>query len=1081
MIDERQFISRVEAANADEFAQILQKVDAEEERALRAWLGDPAFTRMRNSALNLSAARGAAAPKSGNVVVLHGILGGELSDTSKIWVNIFELAIGRFANLEMEAGGNSLKPISATGILKKYYGDLLLELAKNWNVRYLPFDWRADIFDSADKLGAAILQWFPGQPVHIVAHSMGGLVARALISRHDTLWKSMSPGKLVMLGTPNYGSFAIPLLFNGLNSTIKTVAAIDVTHSAGDLLKIAENFTGIWQMLPSLIKLNSIERLYATATYSAISAPQSALDKATAFQQAIASTIDKERMIYVAGYNRRTANGISDFTHLNDLRSYTMTMRGDGTVPHALGLLDGVETFYVDEEHGKLPSNPRVLQAINDLLLTGAIAEPVLWHGLAPDVPDAVRGPELQKQHEASLEEMVAHEADARALIARLHLRGAAKSSIPRAIAPEEGRLQDYLFHGFSLESKSDTDTSVAAFRDSAGLPGETVRAGHIRIHVIQAAIDAVTEANTPPRSTNSECRQELPIDAISVGHYVGVKPLYAELALDRAISHAVVPKNSGESGAADLILTDFTDRGVLRGELGQLFLIPDPRDESPGSRRIVAFAGMGPVGRFGIPEAAVLARELCWCLARLGKRHLATVLIGSGAQNLSIEDAVVGWLQGVQAAAAQGSQDGLNCLDAITFVELNPARAEDLKRAIVAVSKRLETPAFSIELCEQPRPLSGGMMPETDDDAHRPATRISAELKENIFRFGALTEDASVPERDVPLNPKLVFDVNDLIAAERNTSRLSARGEFLRCLLIPRDLDSLLSGSAPLVLACDSTVARIHWEMITQPHPQGVATSADGNFLGLCRGFTRQLRTTFAPAPEPPPPLRRRLRVLVIGDTASDMPLPGARAEALAICQLFEQVNQGKKEMGNSTEIVALIGPNEANWALVMERLLESPPFDILHYAGHCCYKENDPESSGWVFSDGNILSARELARVDSLPRFVFSNACESGITPSRADLRTAALAPGFAEMFFGRGVTNFICTAWPVDDAAAQTFALRLYRGLLGMVDGSDEKPELMHKAMREARRTIIDADGGKSWGAYQHYGNPYFKIFH
>ena len=40
------------------------------------------------------------------------------------------------------------------------------------------------------------------------------------------------------------------------------------------------------------------------------------------------------------------------------------------------------------------------------------------------------------------------------------------------------------------------------------------------------------------------------------------------------------------------------------------------------------------------------------------------------------------------------------------------------------------------------------------------------------------------------------------------------------------------------------------------------------------------------------------------------------------------------------------------------------------------------------------------------------------------------------FAEAFFERGVGGFVCTAWPVNDAAAQNFATAtLYGGLLGL----------------------------------------------
>jgi hypothetical protein len=203
-------------------------------------------------------------------------------------------------------------------------------------------------------------------------------------------------------------------------------------------------------------------------------------------------------------------------------------------------------------------------------------------------------------------------------------------------------------------------------------------------------------------------------------------------------------------------------------------------------------------------------------------------------------------------------------------------------------------------------------------------------------------------------------------------------------------------------------------------------------------------------------------------------MPLPGARAEALAVQRGFEALNDSAGKAGNRVDVVSMIGPSEANWALVMEQLLDTPPFDVLHYAGHCFYNDKDPESSGWIFGNGNVLSTRELARVDHIPKLVFSNACESGVTPSRAELRSAALAPSFAEAFFARGAANFVCTAWPVDDGPARDFALRLYSGLLGLTTS----PERIFKAMREPRRAIMKTRNGRNWGACQHYGNPFFQ---
>jgi hypothetical protein len=254
--------------------------------------------------------------------------------------------------------------------------------------------------------------------------------------------------------------------------------------------------------------------------------------------------------------------------------------------------------------------------------------------------------------------------------------------------------------------------------------------------------------------------------------------------------------------------------------------------------------------------------------------------------------------------------------------------------------------------------------------------------------------------------------------------------------------------------------------------------------FLGTSRGVTRQLRTSFAPAPQPMPPPQRTLRVLVVGDPADDAPLPGAQAEAQEVVTLFEQFNQAYAGTGNSVQVVSLIGPSEATRTNVLSRLMLEP-FDVMHYAGHCVFDSANPAASGWIFSGGTRITAAELNRLDRVPRFVFSNACESGITPERAEQRSADLAPSFAEAFFGRGVANFVCTAWPVDDAAARQFALDLYGRLLGMTSTGERMPvpsfAPMHAAMREARLAIADTGGGYlTWGAYQHYGNPHARLF-
>ena len=128
--------------------------------------------------------------------------------------------------------------------------------------------------------------------------------------------------------------------------------------------------------------------------------------------------------------------------------------------------------------------------------------------------------------------------------------------------------------------------------------------------------------------------------DVYAVGHYENVPPQNAELALDRAISG---PDRSLEG----CVLTSLTRRGILRGALGNVELFPWVGHD--GKTRMVAVAGMGHPGSFGVPELRRVARNLTWAVSVLpGSDTLCSVLIGAGAGNLSVTEAVTGFLLGM-------------------------------------------------------------------------------------------------------------------------------------------------------------------------------------------------------------------------------------------------------------------------------------------------------------------------------------------------------------------------------------------------------------------------------------------------
>jgi pimeloyl-ACP methyl ester carboxylesterase len=1158
MLNEREFISQVEAASTKELAELLLSPTLEQEKVLRAHLGDDRYQRMhsmalkRSLAMKRSATRGGAAEPRGRVVVIHGIMGAELSVSSGgsgdlTWVNAFRVMRGWLDRLRLDPTGrreaNDKFRVTATGIMKRYYGEMLLSLSERWDVQAFWFDWRKDLNLAADALNTKINEWFGNDtPVHIVAHSMGGLVARTFIANYPNRWRTMWDGKsdgalggrLVMLGTPNMGSFAIPQVMTGLEGLVRKLALLDVRHNVEELLETFNSFVGSYQMLPSPDAAPNVEQLYNAGTYAPfkVTVSQRHLDDARAHHRKLAAAVDAARMIYVAGYDQPTFSDVADYRKLNSLDGYKVTMNGDGRVPHELGLLKGVPAYYIREGHGELSSNAVILRSLEELLRAGRTT------ALPSQLPASRAASALSQKSikEKLKEELDREEQQIQISLTRMRgrnvprSRAAAGADAPEAsdaetapdeyYSPEQRRLEESLTRGFlgRGESEAPRDDFAAEFE-------RDIESVSIELGIELGGIESIRYENV-----RSAGRENAPVDAVAVGHYIGVQPQAAEEMLDRSITAALLGLKQTEAGAipkSRLVLTQYTERGLIHGNLGEPFILPDPRDAGGG--RIIVLAGMGEAGSFGAPELTVLVRELCWALGRVRKQHLATVMIGSGNGNLSPREAVAAWMNGIRRALTNSAEDAGRQLRRITFVEFDPRKVRRLQNAILEEARQQSKFGLTVNfkplteaelaLIERSKEewdrreweqVKAGMDNRREVESHAAPTRVNLSLDsfKKIYRFGAITETAAVPERDIRIDPKLVMRANDELVGEDVPSMQLERGRFLEGLLIPNDLRRQLYSRAPLVMMLDSTTARIHWEMVAQPELTADAgPGGNGNteaalkdlykegFLGTTRGLTRQLRTTFAPPPEPPPPPRRVLRILVVADPAADAHLPGAQEEGVAVADLFEAYNLVHQDTPESSrvQVTRMFGPSEATRTNVLRELM-SRPYDVLHYAGHCVFQwDGDPEASGWIFNAAarELLSAFELNRIDRVPKFVFSNACESGITPDRSEERNAHLAPSFAEAFFNRGVSNFVCTAWPVDDLSARQFALTLYSRLLGLreIEGQPGQYEAdpagsrpMHISMRDARTEIADTTNGRTtWGSYQHYGSPYFQFFY
>lgn len=369
MINEREYLAQVLKAAPRQFANILRTAGGDTERVLRGYFGDPLFERMQNLGRNM------AATPPGTVILLPGILGSELYENGEhTWISIWNMIRGDLDQLQLDASGQSLKAIQASTPLKEYYGEMQLALLQQWNVVTFAYDWRLDIRALARQLKEKIDTSVPAASgFSLVAHSLGGLIGRSYLQQFPEDLKRLQ--KFIMLGTPNYGTLAIPVLYNGLNEVLKILALLDQQHYLPDLLQFAKTWVSTYQMLPFPGKSADAARLMDPAVYGDLNPPPQRFDAARAFQRDLNAT-GTTRMTYIAGYGFKTPDTIADWNKLKSWDGYHQTLAGDGLVPHSLGLLDKVPTYFVQAQHNSLPADARVIQAVIDILATGASALP---------------------------------------------------------------------------------------------------------------------------------------------------------------------------------------------------------------------------------------------------------------------------------------------------------------------------------------------------------------------------------------------------------------------------------------------------------------------------------------------------------------------------------------------------------------------------------------------------------------------------------------------------------------------------------------------------------------------------------
>ena len=478
---------------------------------------------------------------------------------------------------------------------------------------------------------------------------------------------------------------------------------------------------------------------------------------------------------------------------------------------------------------------------------------------------------------------------------------------------------------------------------------------------------------------------------------------------------------------------------------------------------------GLGEAEKFAPERLPEVGAGIVDALATFGFRDAATILHGAGAAAVPVARAARLLCEGLLAALPE--VPGAETLRELLVVEYEAARLPDIERGL----REARGPA-GVHVYLQRAVLPGapgelGPPAPVDRDVPPPHLRIG------ITRAGTELKVTLIGEEAFDVAAGLEFPVS---VAEKAPKRL--QGEVLgpkvsEAQKAMRDLGAQLfeaflaragdlhleerieqAPGCAVVLRLDQWTAELPWELL----------HVGGRFLAQEHVVARQLEINAPGRSSAIVPAHDNLRVLVIADPRGD--LSGARAEGEAVAERLRALP--------NVEVVALIGETPYD---TVSRELTRTSFDVLHYAGHAVFVEEDQGAGGFVLAGNTLLTADDLSTRRYLPRLIFANACRSAA--SRGADETTELfkaAQATRNMVAGTlraGARAFIGSAWTVDDEAARTFAVRFYEAI-AEGGGGDGAPTSIGTAVLSARQAVAERErhAPAAWAGYTLYGSPW-----
>ena len=337
----------------------------EHERELLAYFGSREYRELCRLARR---AAGIPSTAAARVFVVPGIMGSQLGlrrqpplPNDILWVDPIDIELGRLSALRLPAAA----PVVSLGAVLYSYLRIKLHLrAAGFDAVFFDYDWRLGV-DELGRAFAARLRADAATSVMVVAHSLGGLVARAALA----LPGMEKVTRLVLLGTPNFGSYAPVQALRGTYAVVRKIARLVKTSSAEAMAAdVFNTFPSLYHMLPTADRHGGPDLLELSSWPESEPRPRAAL-LATARRCRDSLAPPDERHAVIVGVGQETVTAVA---RRKDEFEYTITRHGDGTVPSVSAELPGALIHYAQVAHSDLTRDPLVAAAVVDLLRKGA-------------------------------------------------------------------------------------------------------------------------------------------------------------------------------------------------------------------------------------------------------------------------------------------------------------------------------------------------------------------------------------------------------------------------------------------------------------------------------------------------------------------------------------------------------------------------------------------------------------------------------------------------------------------------------------------------------------------------------------